>query len=346
MKINHLLSSVFLIALVLAGPLSAQTRPSFYERPAPAAAAKSVSTGQTFSSIPVCDSNGDYKGRSLHKYWQVVDKDRKGLIGRSSKEWPVNWDYADANWPETSNVDQWPEAARFSPGAVLLAAAGNMGIILVYDAAKKPWLLISAGVGRVCFVRANSKFIMPVSLDTKSDCVPDAQGNFSGARAIIQSHWFVTDNDPNGLNGRLSNEWPANWDAVNADWPDTAMVRAWQVVDRFKRGEVLSSAWGNRGAIMVFDAAKKPWLLVRRSNGGVCFVRANQGFISPVGMIGVAEAARVSLVEKALSLHRAGKKAEAEAMISDLSRDEGFSAAERDGIIREITRALNAETMK
>ena len=52
------------------------------------------------------------------------------------------------------------------------------------------------------------------------------------------------------------------------------------------------------------------------------------------------------VVEKALSLHRAGKKAEAEAMISDLSRDEGFSAAECDVIIREITRALNAETMK
>lgn len=346
MKKIALSAAALVTSLLLAGPLEAQTRPSFYERPAPAAAAKCQPAAGIVCSIPARDANGDYKGRSLHRYWQVVNEDRRDLIGRVTKEWPSNWDCVDANWPSTSDVAQWPEAARFSPGSVLLAATGNMGIIFVNDSANKPWLMINSGIGRVCFVPANSRYIIPVSLDTRTDCGPDAQGNFSGAQAILQKYWIVNDRDPNGLNGRLAKEWPSNWDHMDANWPDTSMIRAWPVVDQFKHGEVLSAVFGNRGAIMVFDAAKKPWLLVRRHNGEVCFVRANQGFISPVATLGVAEAARNALVERALSLHRAGKKAEVEAMINDISRDGGFPANDRDMLIREITRVLNAETMK
>jgi hypothetical protein len=102
----------------------------------------SASGGQTFSSIPVCDSNGDYKGRSLHKYWQVVDKNRKGLIGRISKEWPANWDYVDENWPDTSNVDQWPESAVVAhktgwsgtdKATGITAAVNDIGIVFLPD---------------------------------------------------------------------------------------------------------------------------------------------------------------------------------------------------------------------
>ncbi len=109
---------------------------------------------------------------------------------------------------------------------------------------------------------------------------PDANGDY-----MVPSngkYWMVVDPDwDNGLNGRLTPEWPADWEHINVKWPQSN-VATWPVVARFFPGTVLNASWGNRGAISLKDHNGKPWLMIQISRDRYCFVRANKRFIQPV----------------------------------------------------------------
>ncbi|MCD4784884.1 MAG: hypothetical protein K8T10_13800 [Candidatus Eremiobacteraeota bacterium] len=116
--------------------------------------------GYTF---PTPDKKGDFVIPRSHRYWKVVDNDRNGLNGRLATNFPVNWEDPRVAWPK-SNVAQWPIAARFRKGSILNATRGNRGIIFLRDRNKKPWIMIEISKGKYCFVRANTKYIVPVKL--------------------------------------------------------------------------------------------------------------------------------------------------------------------------------------
>jgi len=243
------------------------------------------------NALPQPDAKGSYQGRYLHPYWVVVDPDPNGFNGRLSPKWPANWDAVDANWPDTRVIKpDWPVVVRFNQGRILSARYGNMGNIFVRDGNGSSWLLVSSGPARpngVCFVRANRKFMKPVLVRESGANLPvaDARGNFT-AIGGLQRHWKVVGN---GLRGRLAMNWPANWDAMNANWPDTTQVAQWPLANHFAKGEILLAAIGNRGIIQVRDAAGNPWILVTTGPGPsgcptACFIPANRQFIQPVAI--------------------------------------------------------------
>lgn len=244
-------------------------------------------------NIPQANAKGDFQGRYLHNYWMVMDPDPNGFNGRLTPKWPANWDAVDANWPDTRVIKpDWPVVVRFNRGRVLRAMSGNMGLIFIRDGRGLPWLMVSAGpAGKpngVCFVRANAKFLKPVlaAENGRNLPSPDPKGNYAGVG--LQKYWKVV---ADGLQGRRAPSWPANWDAVNANWPDTKGVAQWPAVCQIARNEVLLAGMGNRGVITVQDAAGNPWMLVTTGPGSsgspaVCFIPANAKYIKPVNVVG------------------------------------------------------------
>ena len=249
-----------------------------------------ICSGVSFAqgTLPQPDAKGNYQGRYLHQYWMVVDPDPAGFNGRLTPKWPANWDALDANWPDTRMIKpDWPVVVRFNRGRILRAMLGNTGLYFVRDGRGCSWLLVSAGTGKpgaVCFVRANSKFIKPV---TVSDSGPglataDQKGNFTNL--AVQNYWKVVGD---GLQGRLSKTWPANWDAMDANWPDTKDVAQWPLANTFAKGDILFAGSGNRGLITVQDAAGNPWILATTGPGPngaprVCFIPASNKYLQPV----------------------------------------------------------------
>ncbi|MGL5196762.1 MAG: hypothetical protein ACRC8Y_24485, partial [Chroococcales cyanobacterium] len=62
-------------------------------------------------------------------------------------------------------ISQWSVVRRFQRGARLEAVTGNLGNqILLLDKRGKPWIPVSIEDGN-CFVRANSRFIVPIAED-------------------------------------------------------------------------------------------------------------------------------------------------------------------------------------
>lgn len=107
--------------------------------------------------------------------------------------------------------------------------------------------------------------------------VPDKNGDFSVRN--LHRYWEVVDTDPQGVNGRLSTEYPIDWLNVSAIWPDEEISK-WPIIRKFSRNTILECACGHVGVI-VFDEDGKPWLRVLLG-GWVCFVRANSKYVHPV----------------------------------------------------------------
>lgn len=121
------------------------------------------SSGWTMDPLPVPDKNGDY--REYSNYWIVVEDQRGseiGFYGRLSAEFPERWYDLNAKWPEDKNIGAWPIVSEFMQGMILNGCCGNRGIIVLRDQNNKPWLMVRIDKNRVCFVRANSKYIKPV----------------------------------------------------------------------------------------------------------------------------------------------------------------------------------------
>lgn len=119
--------------------------------------------------IPKPDKNGDYKSKTGHMLWVVVDDDPNGLNGRLSNRQPMFF-YAPREKSPGDSILDWPVIRRFKKGDVLIANTTPAGFALTTDNRGLPWLKVNIGAiptndsgGEViCYVRANSKFIRPV----------------------------------------------------------------------------------------------------------------------------------------------------------------------------------------
>ena len=118
--------------------------------------------------LPAMDENGDFNGPTTHMYWKVTDSDPEGLNGRLSYDFPLTFDNRGSHWPEM-DVVSWPVIRKFRKGTILTANTKMMGSI-VKDTRGLPWLKVEigaidtndAGGDVVCFVRANSRYVVPV----------------------------------------------------------------------------------------------------------------------------------------------------------------------------------------
>jgi len=114
---------------------------------------------------PMPDETGNYHHCRNQKYWIVVDQDWKnGLSGRLSPSFPKDWDSVKSRWPEKPDVNSWPTIICFYPGMILNGCQGNCGTITMEDRNGNPWLMVTIGIGKVCFVRANSRYIKPAQI--------------------------------------------------------------------------------------------------------------------------------------------------------------------------------------
>jgi hypothetical protein len=92
-----------------------------------------------------------------------VDTDPDGLNGRLSPDFPTDWKNCGAQWPQ-SDPGTWPVVARFYKGTILNATTGNLGVNFIKDSRGKNWIMVRISADKVCFVRANSKFLKPVRI--------------------------------------------------------------------------------------------------------------------------------------------------------------------------------------
>jgi len=121
--------------------------------------------------FPTANQDGDYRGQAAAwMLWQVTDADPDGLNCRASEP------FESGEWLEVAysdKLDNWigrlPVVAYFRLATVLFVNSVPSGLALWYDDADKPWLRVrlSTDGDRMCFVRANNRYIKPVrsSLD-------------------------------------------------------------------------------------------------------------------------------------------------------------------------------------
>lgn len=83
------------------------------------------------------------------------------------------------------------------------------------------------------------------------------------------------------LTGRLTPQWPADFQEPGAlleiDW----RIERWPVVHKFAKGEHLQALPDAGGMVIMKDIDGSSWLRVKLENGQICFVRANSKFLKP-----------------------------------------------------------------
>lgn len=97
-------------------------------------------------------------------------------------------------------------------------------------------------------------------------------------------YWQVVDEDPSGLNGRLSMDHPFQWFSPGCGYEDDK-ISQWPIIRRFKKGTILSADLSPAGFCMSMDDRGKPWIRVSidtEPGGIICYVRANRKFVKPV----------------------------------------------------------------
>ncbi len=120
-------------------------------------------------ALPVPDDKGDYVNPTYHMLWKVTDPDPGGLNGRLSPDFPLTFDHRESPWP-SMDILNWPVIRRFRTGTILTANTKMAGA-MVKDSRGLPWLKVEIGAidtndqggDVVCFVRANSRFVVPVA---------------------------------------------------------------------------------------------------------------------------------------------------------------------------------------
>jgi len=119
-----------------------------------------------------------------------------------------------------------------------------------------------------------------ISISIASEALPLANENGDYAKRTAHLYWIVVDTDPSGLNGRLSPDFPSDWENPTIGWPKMN-IGQWPVVKRFAKGTILNGCMGNCG-VLHYDVNNKPWLMVSVGIKHICFVRANSKYIKPV----------------------------------------------------------------
>lgn len=83
------------------------------------------------------------------------------------------------------------------------------------------------------------------------------------------------------LSGRLTPQWPADFQEPGAlleiDW----RIDRWPVVHKFAKGDHLQALPDAGGMVIMKDIDGSSWLRVKLENGQVCFVRANAKYLKP-----------------------------------------------------------------
>ena len=115
------------------------------------------------------DSEGNYQNGSARGWyvWQVVDSDPNGVNCRATSI------FLDGSWQAISmtsriptNIQNFPVVQKFPKGTALVANTAPAGFSTWEDNKKKLWLRVSLpsqkSINSMCFVRANSKFIVPI----------------------------------------------------------------------------------------------------------------------------------------------------------------------------------------
>lgn len=107
----------------------------------------------------VADENGDYSKRSDQVHWQVVDPDENGLNCRMAGT------LEDIHRDSFSNIDppnilDFPVVATLEWGEYFDSQLNTGGWVAYGDDRGLPWVYVQ---GLECFVRANSRFIVPAS---------------------------------------------------------------------------------------------------------------------------------------------------------------------------------------
>ena len=121
------------------------------------------------------DSEGNYQNGNAKGWyvWQVVDSDPNGVNCRATSV------FLDGSWQALSmtsriptDIQNFPVAQKFPKDTVLVANSAPAGFSTWEDNKKKLWLRVSLpsqrSINSMCFVRANSKFIVPIPYLPKS----------------------------------------------------------------------------------------------------------------------------------------------------------------------------------
>ena len=113
---------------------------------------------------------------------------------------------------------------------------------------------------------------------------PDSQGDYSGR--LTHLVWEVVDPDPEGLNMRLSKDFPPD-----QNLSDQGVVRwniaDWPVVRRARRGMILLADNNSERLVSVQDDRGLPWLkVVTGPRSRIALVRANVRFVRPAPLRG------------------------------------------------------------
>jgi hypothetical protein len=115
-------------------------------------------------SLPQPNENGDYR-RSPHRNWKVVDVDPNGLNCRM-----IDMTYEELIDPGNDvelDIINWPVVGTLKQQQKFKINLGPAGFGVVYDTRQKPWIFVDqtfddSSVNQ-CFVRANHKFVQPVT---------------------------------------------------------------------------------------------------------------------------------------------------------------------------------------
>ncbi len=125
-------------------------------------------------AVPATNADGDYLfpgRRGTRQFnWQVSDADPNGLNCRMARDFQgVYLDSLEV--PDSlrlnnhHEISEWSVVRRFDRGELLQAVTGNnANQIVLLDKRGKPWIPVSIEDGN-CFVRANSRFIIPIPED-------------------------------------------------------------------------------------------------------------------------------------------------------------------------------------
>lgn len=117
--------------------------------------------------LPRAYGGGDYWVRSEHTWydWEVTCPE---LAGRLPTNWPEDEEVAGALLGIDWTANRWPVIARFKRGERLRVKPDLAGGFLIKDIDGSSWMKVDLGEGRICFVRANARYVRPAAASLES----------------------------------------------------------------------------------------------------------------------------------------------------------------------------------